>query len=168
MRSLTVVLIFAGAVSLAAQVTKQERAGIVNFSRVDAVVACGGAPLGAAPKLVNVKAVLAIGRVVQDSPNFQAAGRFAKPGFTGHIARFGGALNNGFGHGGSGDRRLPRKQAACAEKSENQGRGESKDALENDFHPEFRQRCPFIVGISVGERSHSDVGGRSLNFVNLI
>jgi uncharacterized protein (TIGR01244 family) len=43
MRSLTVVLIFAGAVSLAAQVTKQERAGIVNFSRVDAVVACGGA-----------------------------------------------------------------------------------------------------------------------------
>jgi uncharacterized protein (TIGR01244 family) len=43
MRSLTVVLVFAGAVSLAAQVTKQERAGIVNFSRVDAVVACGGA-----------------------------------------------------------------------------------------------------------------------------
>ena len=26
-----------------AQVTKQERAGIVNFSKVDAVVACGGA-----------------------------------------------------------------------------------------------------------------------------
>src|SRR5688500_4492684 len=43
MRSLTVVLIFAGAVSAAAQVIKQERAGIVNFSKVDAVVACGGA-----------------------------------------------------------------------------------------------------------------------------
>ncbi len=43
MRSLTVILILAGAVSVAAQVTKQERAGIVNFSRVDAVVACGGA-----------------------------------------------------------------------------------------------------------------------------
>lgn len=43
MRSLTAVLIIAGAVSAAAQVTKQERAGIVNFSRVDAVVACGGA-----------------------------------------------------------------------------------------------------------------------------
>ena len=43
MRSLTGILILAGAVSLAAQVTKQERAGIVNFSRVDAVVACGGA-----------------------------------------------------------------------------------------------------------------------------
>lgn len=43
MRALTAVLILAGAVSVAAQVTKQERAGIVNFSRVDAVVACGGA-----------------------------------------------------------------------------------------------------------------------------
>ena len=43
MRSLTVVLVLVGAVSVAAQVTKQERAGIVNFSRVDAVVACGGA-----------------------------------------------------------------------------------------------------------------------------
>lgn len=29
--------------SSAAQVTKQERAGIVNFSKVDALVACGGA-----------------------------------------------------------------------------------------------------------------------------
>jgi uncharacterized protein (TIGR01244 family) len=43
MRSLTAVLFLAGAVSVAAQVTKQDRAGIVNFSRVDAVVACGGA-----------------------------------------------------------------------------------------------------------------------------
>jgi uncharacterized protein (TIGR01244 family) len=43
MRALTTILILAGAVSVAAQVTKQERAGIVNFSRVDAVVACGGA-----------------------------------------------------------------------------------------------------------------------------
>ena len=43
MRSLTAVLILAGAVSVAAQVTKQERAGIVNFSKIDAVVACGGA-----------------------------------------------------------------------------------------------------------------------------
>jgi uncharacterized protein (TIGR01244 family) len=43
MRALTAVLVFAAAVSAAAQVTRQERAGIVNFSRVDAVVACGGA-----------------------------------------------------------------------------------------------------------------------------
>ena len=43
MRALTVGLIFVGAISLSAQVTKQERAGIVNFSKVDAVVACGGA-----------------------------------------------------------------------------------------------------------------------------
>src|SRR5688500_1312020 len=43
MRSLLTVLILTLAVSAAAQVTKQERAGIVNFSRVDAVVACGGA-----------------------------------------------------------------------------------------------------------------------------
>jgi uncharacterized protein (TIGR01244 family) len=43
MRSFTTFLIFAFAVSAAAQVAKQERAGIVNFSRVDAVVACGGA-----------------------------------------------------------------------------------------------------------------------------
>ena len=43
MRSFTTLLIFTLAVSAAAQVTKQERPGIVNFSRVDAVVACGGA-----------------------------------------------------------------------------------------------------------------------------
>ena len=43
MRSFTTLLILAFAVSAAAQVAKQERAGIVNFSRVDAVVACGGA-----------------------------------------------------------------------------------------------------------------------------
>lgn len=43
MRWFTTLLIFTLAVSAAAQVTKQERPGIVNFSRVDAVVACGGA-----------------------------------------------------------------------------------------------------------------------------
>ena len=43
MRSFTTVLVLALAVPAAAQVTKQERAGIVNFSKVDAVVACGGA-----------------------------------------------------------------------------------------------------------------------------
>ena len=43
MRSFTTLLILTLAVSAAAQVTKQERPGIVNFSRVDAVVACGGA-----------------------------------------------------------------------------------------------------------------------------
>lgn len=43
MRSLTTALIVAvGVATLAAQ-TKQERAGIVNFTKVDAVVACGGA-----------------------------------------------------------------------------------------------------------------------------
>ena len=43
MRLLTTALIVAlGVATLAAQ-TKQERAGIVNFTKVDAVVACGGA-----------------------------------------------------------------------------------------------------------------------------
>ena len=43
MRFFTTLLILALAIPAAAQVTRQERAGIVNFSRVDAVVACGGA-----------------------------------------------------------------------------------------------------------------------------
>ena len=43
MRSFTTLLILTFAVAAFAQVTKQERAGIVNFSKVDAVVACGGA-----------------------------------------------------------------------------------------------------------------------------
>jgi uncharacterized protein (TIGR01244 family) len=43
MRSFTTLLVLALAVPVAAQVTKQERVGIVNFSKVDAVVACGGA-----------------------------------------------------------------------------------------------------------------------------
>ena len=43
MRLFTTLLVLALAVPAAAQVTKQERAGIVNFSKVDAVVACGGA-----------------------------------------------------------------------------------------------------------------------------
>ena len=43
MRLFTTLLVLSFAVSAFAQVTKQERAGIVNFSKVDAVVACGGA-----------------------------------------------------------------------------------------------------------------------------
>ena len=43
MRTFITVLALAIAVPVFAQVTKQERAGIVNFSKVDAVVACGGA-----------------------------------------------------------------------------------------------------------------------------
>src|SRR5687767_15944863 len=43
MRSFTTFLILTLAVSAAAQVTRQDRAGIVNFTKVDAVVACGGA-----------------------------------------------------------------------------------------------------------------------------
>ena len=42
MRVFTCVLVLTLGVSLFAQ-TKQERAGIVNFTKVDAVVACGGA-----------------------------------------------------------------------------------------------------------------------------
>jgi uncharacterized protein (TIGR01244 family) len=42
MRSLTTLLALAIALPALAQ-TKQERAGIVNYTRVDAVVACGGA-----------------------------------------------------------------------------------------------------------------------------
>ena len=43
MRALTFALIVTFGAAASAQVTKQERAGIVNFSKVDAVVACGGA-----------------------------------------------------------------------------------------------------------------------------
>ena len=43
MRFLSSLLFLSLAVPAFAQVTKQERAGIVNFSKVDAVVACGGA-----------------------------------------------------------------------------------------------------------------------------
>ena len=43
MRFFTTLVVLALAIPAAAQVTKQERAGIVNFSKVDAVVACGGA-----------------------------------------------------------------------------------------------------------------------------
>ncbi len=43
MRALTSLIVLAIAVPAFAQVTKQERPGIVNFSKVDAVVACGGA-----------------------------------------------------------------------------------------------------------------------------
>jgi uncharacterized protein (TIGR01244 family) len=43
MRFLTSLLVISLGAAAAAQVTKQERAGIVNFSKVDAVVACGGA-----------------------------------------------------------------------------------------------------------------------------
>ena len=43
MRALTAVVLAVFAAGADAQVTKQERAGIVNFSKVDAVVACGGA-----------------------------------------------------------------------------------------------------------------------------
>lgn len=43
MRVLTTLLALAIAAPALAQVVKQERPGIVNFSKVDAVVACGGA-----------------------------------------------------------------------------------------------------------------------------
>jgi uncharacterized protein (TIGR01244 family) len=43
MRLLSSLLFLSLAVPAFAQVTKQERPGIVNFSKVDAVVACGGA-----------------------------------------------------------------------------------------------------------------------------
>jgi hypothetical protein len=43
MRFFTTLLALSITVPAFAQVTKQERPGIVNFSKVDAVVACGGA-----------------------------------------------------------------------------------------------------------------------------
>ena len=43
MRLFNLLLILSFAIPAFAQITKQERAGIVNFSKVDAVVACGGA-----------------------------------------------------------------------------------------------------------------------------
>lgn len=43
MRFFTTLLVLSLSAAASAQVTKQERAGIVNFSKVDAVVACGGA-----------------------------------------------------------------------------------------------------------------------------
>ena len=43
MRKFITLVALVAAVPVFAQVTKQDRPGIVNFSRVDAVVACGGA-----------------------------------------------------------------------------------------------------------------------------
>ncbi len=43
MRFVTTLLVLSVAAPALAQVTRQERPGIVNFSKVDAVVACGGA-----------------------------------------------------------------------------------------------------------------------------
>jgi uncharacterized protein (TIGR01244 family) len=43
MRYLITLFVLTLGAGVAAQVTKQERPGIVNFSKVDAVVACGGA-----------------------------------------------------------------------------------------------------------------------------
>lgn len=43
MRFFTAALVLSFGIAASAQVVKQERPGIVNFSKVDAVVACGGA-----------------------------------------------------------------------------------------------------------------------------
>ena len=76
MRLFTTLLILAVAVPAFAQVTKQERAGIVNFSKVDAVVACGGATDTAALeglKADGFKAIINLRQSSEEGANVEAA-----------------------------------------------------------------------------------------------
>jgi hypothetical protein len=66
MRLVTTLLAISIAVPAVAQVTKQERAGIVNFSKVDAVVACGGATETTCGSASRVGGMWLVKRVLQD------------------------------------------------------------------------------------------------------
>jgi len=81
MRSLTTALIVAlGVATLTAQ-TKQERAGIVNFTKVDAVVACGGATETAALDGLakdGFKAVINLRLATEANANIEANAAHAK------------------------------------------------------------------------------------------
>ena len=80
MRSLTTLLAFAIAVPALAQ-TKQDRPGIVNFTRVDAVVACGGATETAALdglKADGFKAVINLRMPTEAGANIEGNAAHAK------------------------------------------------------------------------------------------
>lgn len=80
MRSLTTLLLVALAVPAFAQ-TKQERAGIVNFTKVDAVVACGGATDTAALdglKADGFKAVINLRTASEQGANLEQNAAHAK------------------------------------------------------------------------------------------
>ena len=80
MRSLITLLALAIAIPAAAQ-TKQDRPGIVNFTRVDAVVACGGATETAALdglKADGFKAVINLRMPTEAGANIEANAAHAK------------------------------------------------------------------------------------------
>lgn len=80
MRSLTTLLALAIALPALAQ-TKQDRPGIVNFTRVDAVVACGGATETAALdglKADGFKAVINLRLPTEPGANIEANAAHAK------------------------------------------------------------------------------------------
>ena len=74
MRALTFALIVTFSAAAYGQVTKQERAGIVNFSKVDAVVACGGATDTAALEGLakdGFKAVINLRQATENNANIE-------------------------------------------------------------------------------------------------
>lgn len=80
MRSFTTLLVLALAVPAFAQ-TKQDRAGIVNFTKVDAVVACGGATETAALdglKADGFKAVINLRMPAEPGANIELNAAHAK------------------------------------------------------------------------------------------
>src|SRR6478736_3647751 len=74
MRALTSALVVVLGVVAYAQVTKQDRPGIVNFSRVDAVVACGGATDTAALDVLSkdgFKSVINLRQATENNANIE-------------------------------------------------------------------------------------------------
>src|SRR5687767_1071121 len=81
MRALTGLFVLALTIPALAQVTKQERAGIVNFSKVDAVVACGGATDTAALEGLSkdgFKAVINLRLATENNANIELNSARAK------------------------------------------------------------------------------------------
>jgi len=81
MRFVTTLLVLAFTTPAFAQVTKQERAGIVNFSKVDAVVACGGATETTALDGLakdGFKAVINLRMATENGANIEANAAHAK------------------------------------------------------------------------------------------
>jgi uncharacterized protein (TIGR01244 family) len=81
MRIVTSVLMLTLGTAAFAQVTKQERPGIVNFSKVDAVVACGGATETAALEGLakdGFKAVINLRQATEQNANIEQNAAKAK------------------------------------------------------------------------------------------
>jgi len=80
MRALTTLLVFSLSAAVVAQ-TKQERTGIVNFTKVDAVVACGGATETAALDGLakdGFKAVINLRLATENNANIELNAAHAK------------------------------------------------------------------------------------------